>query len=212
MKQHNHWKLNQLHKIFAKVILWGFGLVLLLLDLLLQITLNFDMVSEVVGSISIAFGLILTLIEKVLWKTKIMKFPLWEDYWTPVLEGRWSGTLTRDDKPHDFVLEIRQSFTSISCVTYSTHSSSSAYAAEILYDEQLKSYKLVYYWQAKTTTVQPNTGDTNIFNGFTVLDIIVESGCVTKLKGAYFTDRQPTQTKGTLNLTFEQKTLKNSFD
>ena len=212
MKQHNHWKMNQLQKVFAKVVLWGFGLVLLFLDLVLKKTLNFDMVSEVVGIISVAFGLSLTLVEKVLWKTKIMKFPLWEDYWTPVLEGRWKGTLTRDGEPHDFVIEIRQSFTAVSCVTYSTHSSSSAYAAEILYDEQLKSYKLIYYWQAKTTAVQANTGDTNIFNGFTVLDIIVESGSVTKLKGAYFTDRQPQQTKGTLNLTFEQKPLKNSFD
>lgn len=212
MKQHNHWKMNQLQKVFVKVVLWGFGLVLLFLALVLKKTLNFDMVSVVVGVISLAFGLSLTLIEKVLWKTKIMKFPLLEDYWTPVLEGRWKGTLTRDGKPHGFVLEIRQSFTSISCVTYSTHSSSSAYATEILYDEQLKSYKLIYYWQAKTTTVQANTGDTNIFSGFTVLDIIVESGNVTKLKGTYFTDRQPTQTKGTLNLAFEQKTLKNSFD
>lgn len=212
MEQHNHWKMNQLQKVFTKVVLWGFGLVLLFLDLILKKTLDFNVVSEVVGVISIVFGLGLTLIDKVFWKTKVMKFPLLEDYWTPVLEGRWKGTLTRDNVPHDFVLEIRQNFTSISCVTYSTHSSSSAYAAEILYNKQLKAYKLIYYWQAKTTRVQSNTGDTNIFNGFTVLDIIVEAGNVTKLKGSYFTDRQPNQTKGTLNLIFEQKTLKNSFD
>lgn len=212
MKQHNHWKMTQLQKVFVKVVLWGFGLILLFLDLVLKKTLNLDMVSTVVGIISLAFGLGLTLVNRVLWKRKIMKFPLLEDYWTPVLEGRWKGTLARDNMLHDFVLEIRQSFTSISCVTYSTHSSSSAYAAEILYDEQLKVYKLIYYWQAKTTAVQSNTGDTNVFDGFTVLDIIVEAGCVTKLKGTYFTDRQPKQTKGTLNLTFEQKTLKNSFD
>lgn len=204
--------MNQLQKVFAKIVLWGFGLVLLFLDLVLKKTLNFDMISEVVGIISLAFGLGLSLIDKVLWKKKAMKFSLLEDYWTPVLEGRWKGILTRDNVCHDFVLEIRQSFTSIACITYSTHSSSSAYAAEILYDEQQKTYKLIYYWQAKTTNVQLNTGDTNIFNGFTVLDIIVESRDVTKLKGSYFTDRQPNQTKGTLNLTFEQKTLKNSFD
>ena len=212
MKQHNHWKLNQLQKVFAKAVLWGFGLVLLFLDLVLKETLDFDIVSEMVGIVSLVFGCVLSLVEKVLWKTKIMKLSPLEDYWTPVLEGRWKGTLIRDNKPHDFVLEVRQSFTSLSCTTYSKHSSSSAYAAEILYDEQLKSYKLIYYWQAKTTTVQANTGDTNIFNGFTILDIIVEEGNVTKLKGSYFTDRQPTQTKGAINLTFEQKTLKNSFD
>lgn len=212
MKQHNHWKMNQLQKVLVEVILWGFGLVLLFLDLVLQETLDFNMVSELIGILSLVFGLSLSLIEKVLWKTKLMKIPLLDNYWTPVLEGRWKGTLIRDDIPHDFVLEIRQSFSSISCVTYSKHSSSSAYAAEILYDEQLQAYKLIYYWQAKTTSAQANTGDTNIFNGFTVLDIIVEAGNVTKLKGSYFTDRQPTQTKGAINLTLEQKTLKNSFD
>lgn len=212
MKQHNHWKLDQLQKVFTKAILWGFGLVLLFLDLILKKTIDFNMVSEVVGVVSLLFSLILSLLDKHLWKTKIMNLPALEEYWTPVLEGRWKGTLIRDGAPHNFVLEIRQTFTSISCVTYSKHSSSSAYAAEILYDERLKAYKLIYYWQAKTTSAQVNTGDTNIFNGFTVLDIIIEAGDTKKLSGSYFTDRQPNQTKGLINLTFEQKTLKNAFE
>lgn len=212
MKQHNHWKLSQLQKIIIKIVLWGFGIVLLFVTLVLKKALDYDVLSEIISVISIVLGGSLALVERVLWKTRIMKLPLLENYWTPVLEGRWKGTLVRDNVPHDFVIEIKQSFTSISCITYSKHSSSSAYAAEILYNDQLKNYKLVYYWHGGTTTVQENTGDSNTFEGFTVLDIIIESGNVTKLTGSYFTNRQPKQTKGTLNLEFGQKELKNSFE
>lgn len=212
MKQHNHWKLSQLQKAIIKIVLWGFGIVLLFLTIVLKIALDYDVLSEIISVISIVLGCILALMERVLWKTQIMRLPFLENYWTPVLEGRWKGTLVRDNVSHDFVIEIKQSFTSISCITYSKHSSSSAYAAEILYNDQLKNYKFVYYWHGGTTTVQENTGDSNVFEGFTVLDIIIESGKVTKLTGSYFTNRQPKQTKGTLNLEFGQKELKNSFE
>ncbi len=138
MKQHNHWKLSQFQKAIIKLVLWGFGFVLLFITLVLKITLDYDVLSEVISVISIVLGVVLALVERVLWKTRIMNLPFLEHYWTPVLEGRWTGTLVRDNTSHNFVLEIRQSFTSISCVTYSQHSSSSAYAAEILYDDQLK--------------------------------------------------------------------------
>lgn len=211
MRQFNHWKLNRLQKIVIKIGLWGSGLIFLFLGVTLKLSLDFGMVSEVIGAISIAFGLGLTLFEKVLWKTNIMRFALFENYWTPVLEGRWVGELTRDGKPHDFVIEIKQSFNSISCITYSKNSSSSAYATEILYNDQLKTYQLIYYWQAKTSSVQPNTGDNNIFDGFTVLEIIIKAGNVTNLAGEYFTNRQPQQTRGKIFLSFQQKELKNSF-
>lgn len=212
MKQHNHWKMYQFQKAIVKIVLWGFGLVFLLLTVVLRKKVNFNLVSQTVSILSILLGLGLTLVEKTLWKTKIMNLPFLENYWTPILEGRWEGELIRENISHDFVIEIKQSFTSISCITYSRHSSSSAYAAEILYNDQLKNYQLIYYWHAGTTNAQENTGDSNSFDGFTVLDIIVESGIVTRLKGTYFTDRQPKQTKGTLDLKSRQKELKNSFD
>lgn len=212
MKQHNHWKLSQFQKAIVKIVLWGFGFILLFITLVLKIALDYDVLSEIISALSILLGLALSLIERVLWKTRIMKLPFLEHYWTPVLEGRWEGTLVRDNKAHNFVIEIKQSFTSISCITYSKHSSSSAYAAEILYDDQLKIYKLIYYWHGGTTSVQENTGDSNLFDGLTVLDLVIVSGKVIKLKGSYFTNRQPKQTKGTLSLEFSQKELKNAFE
>lgn len=215
MKQHNHWKLVQLQKRYIQIALWGFGLLLLLFSALNR-TINFNLVSSIIGIISLIFGVALMLFENYFWENEViqkamLKIPFLEQYWTPVLEGRWTGTLIRDNIPHEFVIEIVQSYSSISCVTYSTHSSSTAVSSEILFDEQTKIYKLIYYWQAKTTTVQPNTGTSNLFNGFTVLNIKAESGLITGLSGSYFTDRQPTQTNGTLNLTFQQKELKHAF-
>lgn len=212
MEQHNSWKMRQLQKIIIKVVLWGFGISFLILDLILKITFDFAMVSEVVGILSIVFGLLLTLLEKKLWKTRIMNLPFLENFWTPILEGRWEGELERNGKSHSFAIEIRQSFTSISCTTYSKHSSSSAYATEILYDNKTKVYKLIYYWNGKTTNTNENNRDTDRFDGFTILDIIIRSGKITKLKGTYFTNREPQQTKGNINLTFSQKTLKNTFE
>ncbi len=212
MKQHNHWKMRQFQKMIIKVVLWGFGLLLLFFNLILKKTLNFNIVSEVVSVLSIVFGLVLSLVEKKLWKTWVMTLPFLEDFWTPILEGRWEGKLERNGESHDFVIEIVQSFTSISCITYSKHSSSSAYATEILYDDQLNVYKLIYYWSGTTTNTIDSNRDSDRFEGFTVLDIIIRSRSVIKLKGTYFTNREPQQTKGNINLSFRQKTLKKSFE
>ncbi len=211
MKQHNDWKIRQCQKAIMKIVLWGFGLFLLFFSLVLKKALDFNIVSAVVSIFSIVLGLALTFVEKKLWKTRIMRLPFLEDYWTPILEGRWEGKFERNGESHDFAIEIIQSFTSISGKTYSEHSSSSFYAAEILYDDKLSVYKLIYYWNGTTTNVVEGNRDSDEFEGFTVLDIIIQSGKVIKLKGSYFTNRQPQQTKGNINLTFKQKMLKNSF-
>lgn len=64
MKQHNHWKMRQFQKAIIKIVLWGFGLLLLFFNLILKKTLDFNIVSEVVSILSIVLGLILTLVEK----------------------------------------------------------------------------------------------------------------------------------------------------
>lgn len=212
MRQHNYWKMRQFQKVIIKVVLWGFGLFLLFLTLVLKKAIDFNLLSGIISSLSIILGLALALIEKKLWKTRIMRMSFLENYWTPVLEGRWEGTLERNGELHDFVLEIIQSFTSISCCTYSKHSKSSASATEILYNDQLKLYQLIYYWNGTTTNTVGENRDSDRFDGFTILDIIIQSGTVTKLKGTYFTNRQPQQTKGSINLSLKQNMLKKAFD
>ena len=215
MIQHNHWKLNQLQSKYSKIALWGLGAILLVLGLF-SIPINYEVLSTAIGIVLLVLGFIFTLFEKVLWKanwvqTVMKKCPLISNYWTPVLEGRWTGTFVRDDKIHKFVLEIIQTYSTISCVTYSTHSSSKAIAAELLFDERTNTYQLAYYWHAKTSSTQVDSVDRDYFNGFSLLDISINEIRAVKLEGAYFTDRQPTQTHGTLSFVFEQKELKQSF-
>lgn len=219
MKQHNYWKLQKLYHASINCILWVLGGVILICSYFGS-KVDYELISQIIGYVALVIGFLLKRLEKKLWKTKVVQkaiqCDLIDDYWTPVIEGRWEGTLTRNGIPdsgkkHAFVIEITQSFTAVSCVTFSEHSFSESLAAEILYDEVRKRYQLIHYWQCKTTNVQPGTGDTNAFNGFTMLDIIKSDNGEMKLSGTYFTDRQPHQTKGTVEVKFVQKELKNSF-
>lgn len=216
MKQHNYWKLKKLHDVSLSCILWVLGVVILLCSYLGG-KINYELISQIIGYVSVVLGFLLKQIEKRLWKGRIMQNGFVDDFKTPVVEGRWEGVLTRNGPPdsgieHRFVIEITQSFTAVSCVTYSKHGFSESLAAEILYDEDRKRYKLIYYWQGKTTNVQPGTGDTNRFDGFTVLNVVENSNGEKLLKGEYFTNRQPQQTKGEIMVKFVQKRLKNTFE
>lgn len=211
MQQHNRWKTKKLQKFATITSLWGLGIILATFNLILKKKIDFSMISTFIGIFALFIGVFLEILERYLWKTVIMRFPLLDNYWTPVLIGRWEGILTRDGKPHKFIIEIKQSFTSISCNTYSVHSHSETIAAEILYNEQIKSYQLIYYWEGKTKNTTDNAEVTNKFCGLTILNIQLENRNAVAMEGEYFTNRQPSQTRGILKMEFRQKSLKNGF-
>lgn len=172
---------------------------------------DYNTISTIIGIISIIFTFLWFLFDRFLWKNKTLNsnLKLSKTLYTPVIEGRWEGTLTRNGKKHKFVIEIKQSFTTISCETYSRHGYSASECAELLYDTQNDTYRLVFLWKGKTTNTEVDGADsTNYFYGTTILNI--NSQC-NQLDGDYFTDRQPNQTRGKINLTFRQKELNNSF-
>lgn len=145
---------------------------------------------------------------KIKWVNKLLKFS--KNYYCPDISGRWEGVLKRDNKDHDFVIEIKQTYTTISCCTYSHSSYSSSFASEILYDQQNETYSFIYLWKGKTENNPDGTyGPTDYFYGTTILRINDNCTC---LDGSYFTGRSPTQTKGTIKLSDRQKELKNSFE
>lgn len=208
MKQHNYWKLKLVLNNLIKIILWVFGIFVFILNLL-SIWFDFSTISTLISMLSVLIVLIWTWFEKKGWKKAYINSHLPEDFWTPVIEGRWEGILTRDGMEHKFVVEIKQTFTSISCRTFSRHSHSSSIAAEILYNDNPSSHQFIYYWIGRTQNTGNKTSSTNSFNGFTILDINVSKN---ELVGTYFTDRQPKQTQGKLKLSFTQKELNNSFE
>lgn len=210
MRQHNYWKTKKILNLYSKFALYVFGIALLILNLILKgiDVLNFNTVSLAISVITIVISFLWHMFERTWWKKPIFQKFLPDDLKTPVIEGRWEGHLTREGQMHPFVIEIKQTYTSVSCSTYSRHSYSNCICAEILYDPNYKSYQLIYYWNGKTE----NTGTTNTtsatFYGFTVLKI---NTAYDELSGNYFTDRQPEQTLGKLYFNARQETLKNSF-
>ena len=72
-----------------------------------------------------------------------------KELYCPKICGRWEGFLKRDGKDHKFVIEIKQTYTNISCITYSAHGHSKSLCAELLYDQQNDCYSLVYLWEGK---------------------------------------------------------------
>lgn len=169
--------------------------------------MTFNRISTLITIITIVLGIVWNKFEKTWWKhTNIQKI-LSDNYKTPVVEGRWKGILVRDGDEHDFVVEIKQTFMTISCATYSKHSYSKSIFAEILYNDAQKTYQIVYLWDGKTESTYGTDSKANNFYGLTILDIKND-----KLEGEYFTNRLPKQTQGKIILNSRQKELKNTFD
>lgn len=218
MYQHNYWKLKKIFNIVMKVVLWVFGICLLAINFIYKLInyensetkiIDYNVISSIVSTLSIIIAFIWREFERKWWKNMRIQKLLPERFKTPVIGGRWKGTLIRNNKEHPFILEITQTFTSISCSTYSQHSHSKSIFAEILYDSCRNTYQLLYYWNGSTE----NTGDITMesvnFNGVTILDVNIFRN---ELSGSYFTNRQPKQTHGKLYFSSRQNECKNSFD
>lgn len=207
MYQHNHWKIKQFFNILIKPVLWIFVGLVIFSNFLSNSKMTFNRISTLITIITIVLGIVWNKFEKTWWKhTNIQKI-LSDNYKTPVVEGRWKGILVRDGDEHDFVVEIKQTFMTISCATYSKHSYSKSIFAEILYNDAQKTYQIVYLWDGKTESTYGTDSKANNFYGLTILDIKND-----KLEGEYFTNRLPKQTQGKIILNSRQKELKNTFD
>ena len=173
-----------------------------------------NMVSNV-GYVTIGITFFAWLFNQFLWRKPFVNKLLIGEYATPVIEGRWKGILTRDQEDHDFVLEIAQTYLSLSCRSFSHHSDSSSVIAELCYDSHHQIHQLFFVWIGSTTHTneQEYGSSTNAFHGTDILDIIpATKDKPMKIKGKYFTDRQPRQTRGTICVTFVSKERQNSFD
>lgn len=209
MKPHNYWKTKRILSLFVKYSLWVFGILILLLKFISFIPLDFDTISSIISIVSFIIAILWGRFEKKWWKIDFINKHLPDNYTTPVIEGRWEGILTRNGEKRDFVLEISQTFTMVSCKTYSKTSFSHSIYAELLFSEDNSAHQLTYLWTGKSSNTNDESSSTNYFYGFTILDINMENK---SLSGNYFTDRQPDQTRGELFLKFRQKQLKNSYD
>ncbi len=206
--QHNLWKAKRILSLLVKVSLYSMGGSILLINISSFLGKSSDTLMTLISIISLIVLSLWNLFDKKLWKLEKIYRWLPVNFSTPNISGRWEGSLIRESKVSNFVLEITQTFTHISCNTFSFNSYSKSELAELLYNESDGTYRLVYIWKGKTKNNPYSVGATNEFSGTTILNITMNP---MKLVGCYYTDREPCQTKGELKFEVRQETLKNSF-
>lgn len=146
------------------------------------------------------------------WLRRIAYFNL-----PPDLNGRWKGTLQRDGEsgPHQFVLEIVQTYSHIQIHTFSSNSHSQSLTASFLTDEGRASYQVIFTWLCTTKQwkVARTTPASQDFYGTSIVDISLSKDGPSEqriLRDTYFTRRQP-QTRGTTELKWQGQRVYNQF-
>jgi len=135
---------------------------------------------------------------------------------TPKLYGRWEGKIFYKNEHegsdgHPFVLEIAQTFTKVSCKTFSTHTESRGDIALTL-REATPNFRLIYYWNGEVSAgkQQANVPPCGIFDGTTILDYSIQND-VPHLSGKYYTNRTPNQTMGSIDVSLKSRKRQNSL-
>lgn len=204
-------------KVFLLLVQFSLYLFVVITAISFVITKSFNLTNMVsyVGYVSLGVTSFAWIFNQFLWKKPFINKLLVGEYATPVIEGRWHGVLNRDAKDHEFVLEITQTYLSVSCRSFSEHSNSSSVVADLCYDSNHQIHKLFFIWIGSTTNTNEHEAGTctNAFNGTDILDIIpATKSKPMMIKGKYFTDRQPHQTRGTICVKYVSNERLNSFD
>lgn len=172
---------------------------------------------EVIGKAATKSGTILTVLGlfwvfyiKVGWRLRPLRLWGWLSN-VPDLQGRWEGAVRRhkDDEPHEFVIEISQTYNSISYRTFSKNSKGDSVTATILTDETGKVFKVISTWRVTTRKLEDATAEDS-FTGTSIWNISFE-GAVKTLEDTYYTGREP-QTKGISKMKWVSRDLKNRFE
>lgn len=148
------------------------------------------------------------------WALPSLRFGGWLSA-APDLRGRWEGTVCRSagDSPHKFVVEISQSYSSISFRTFSENSRGQSIATVLNTDEHNSAFTLVSLWLTDTQRINdPAARDT--FYGASVWSISGDQSqnrIDLQIEDSYFTGRDP-PTKGKVSLRWISKKLTNRFE
>lgn len=161
------------------------------------------------GYIIAPTGLLWFISEKYLWHTKLFGAARKLLNIPPDLRGRWEGRLENADgsEPQQFVIEVKQTLTSLSVDSFSSIGKSGSILSEIASSHNEENFTLCYLWQGQLNTSIKDIHQTEQFYGYTILHLDVhESPKV--LKGPYFTNRSLLQTRGGIHLTWVSYNLK----
>lgn len=171
---------------------------------------------DVIGKAAAKSGVILTIIGvfwgfyiKLGWRLKPLR--LWGLLPNvPDLRGRWEGTVCSNNKnkPRPFVIEISQTFNSISYRTFSRNSKGESVTAAIFVDENSQAFTVYSTWRETALTFGDPSSQYTFLGSSTWFLSITEN--TKSIQDDYFTDREP-QTKGRLYLEWTTRELQNKF-
>jgi len=138
----------------------------------------------------------------------------------PDLNGRWEGTVqrTRSDSPHEFVVEVVQSYTSLRFRTFSKDSTGQSIAVAVSKDDEANIFGVVAAWQTTTKKLTKSGAPSakereQTFRGTShwrieYIDNPGFKGDQLRIRDKYFTDRD---TSGEVVVTRVGRKLKNGF-
>lgn len=158
-------------------------------------------------------ALICVFFSSVAWKWRIFQGWLVQ---VPNLNGTWKGEIRSEwidpetggkSLPITTYLVVRQSLNYISCIQITAESKSRSVSANIIMDKvnQVQTLHFVYSNKPRVS-VQHRS---NNHDGATSLDIVL--GPSRRLMGKYWTDREPTATKGEVEYEFDSLILRREF-
>ncbi len=209
------------YKLNIKFIIGTVGLLSLLLFSMVLFSLKIAKMHSL-GEILLHYGFIIAPIsilwvvsDQYLWHTKLLQSMRKPLNIPPDLRGRWEGILENADgsEPQKFVIEVKQTLSSLSVYSFSTIGHSSSILSEIASSEHEDLFTLCYLWQGEiniSTSVKDFHHRDN-FYGYTMLNLH-EHENPKILKGSYFTNHKPTQTRGGIFLTWVSHTIKRKLE
>ena len=152
-------------------------------------------------------------LDNYLWHTKLFQSMRKTLNIPPDLRGRWEGILENADGslPQKFVIEIKQSLTSIRVHSFSSIANSKSILTEIAADSHEEHFMIGYLWQGEISTSMKDIHQGEVFHGYTMLNLH-EHESPRMLQGSYFTNRKGMQTRGGIQLKWVSKKMIRRFE
>ena len=151
-------------------------------------------------------------LDTYLWHTKLFQSIRKSLNIPPDLRGRWEGVLENADgsQPQKFVIEIKQTLTSIRVHSFSSIANSTSILTEIASDSHEEHFMIGYLWQGEIGSSLKEMHQGEVFQGYTMLNLD-EHETPRTLQGSYFTNRKGMQTRGGIQLKWGSYELKKKF-
>lgn len=152
-------------------------------------------------------------LDTYLWHTKFFQGIRKSLNIPPDLRGRWEGTLENADgsQPQKFVIEVKQTLTSIRVHSFSSIANSTSILTEIAADSHEEHFMIGYLWQGEIGATSKEMHQGEVFQGYTMLNLDEQESPRT-LQGSYFTNRKSAQTRGSIKLQWASHKMLHKFE